>query len=99
MTLALGIESVAEFETHEHATKPGDICLLCSDGLCEMVEDDDIGMALSMFGANLELAARQLAHMANDNGGRDNVSVILARVVKEYPAARGLKTNVFGWLR
>ena len=65
--------------------KPGDIYLLCSDGLCDMVEDEDIGMTLQTLGGNLKLAAQQLVQMANDNGGRDNVSVILVRVLREYP--------------
>ena len=67
--------------------KPGDIYLLCSDGLCDMVEDEDIGMTLQALGGNLKLAAQQLVQMANDNGGRDNVSVILVRVLREYPGA------------
>ncbi len=99
VTRALGIEPTVEPEIHEYETRPGDIYLLCSDGLCDMVEDEDIGMALSMLGANLKLAAQQLVQMANDNGGRDNVSVILVRVVKEYPAARGVMAKVFGWLK
>jgi protein phosphatase len=99
VTRALGIEPTVEPEIHEYHTKPGDIYLLCSDGLCDMVEDEDIAMALSMLGANLKLAAQQLVQMANDNGGRDNVSVILVRVVKEYPAARGVMAKVFGWLK
>ena len=74
---ALGIDPSVEPEIHEYPTKPGDIYLLCSDGLCDMVEDEDIGMTLQALGANLKLAAQQLVQMANDNGGRDNVSVIL----------------------
>ena len=54
-----------------------------------MVEDEDIGMTLQALGGNLKLAAQQLVQMANDNGGRDNVSVILVRVLREYPGARG----------
>ena len=69
--------------------EPGDIYLLCSDGLSDMVEDDEIGMTLQALGGNLKLAAQQLVQMANDNGGRDNVSVILVRVLREYPGARG----------
>ena len=99
VTRALGIDPTVEPELHEYETKPGDIYLLCSDGLCDMVEDDDIGTTLSMLGANLKLAGQQLVQMANDNGGRDNVSVILVRVVKEYPAARGVMAKVFGWLK
>ena len=99
VTRALGIDPSVEPEIHEYPTKPGDIFLLCSDGLCDMVEDEDIGMAVQALGANLNLAAQQLVQMANDNGGRDNVSVILVRVLREYPAARGVMGKVFAWLK
>jgi PPM family protein phosphatase len=99
VTKALGIDPVVEPEIHEYATKPGDVYLLCSDGLCDMVEDDDIGMTLQALGGNLKLAAQQLVQMANDNGGRDNVSVILVRVLREYPGARGVMAKVFAWLK
>jgi protein phosphatase len=99
VTKALGIDPSVEPEIHEYPTRPGDIYLLCSDGLCDMVEDEDIGMTLQTLGANLKLAAQQLVQMANDNGGRDNVSVILVRVLREYPGARGVMAKVFAWLK
>ncbi|HZM37171.1 MAG TPA: Stp1/IreP family PP2C-type Ser/Thr phosphatase [Burkholderiales bacterium] len=99
VTKALGIDPVVEPEIHEYPTKPGDIYLLCSDGLSDMVEDEDIGMALHALGGNLKLAAQQLVQMANDHGGRDNVSVILVRVLREYPGARGVMSKVFAWLK
>ena len=99
VTRALGIDPSVEPEIHEYPTKPGDIYLLCSDGLNDMVEDEDIGMAVETLGANLPLAAQQLVQMANDNGGRDNVSVILVRVLREYPAARGVMAKMFAWLK
>ena len=99
VTRALGIDPAVETEIHEYATLPGDIYLLCSDGLSDMVNDEDIGIALQALGANLELAARQLVQMANDKGGRDNVSVILIRILREYPAERGLASRIFGWFR
>ena len=99
VTRALGIDPSVEPELHEYPTKPGDIYLLCSDGLCDMVEDDDIGMAVQALGGNLNLAAQQLVQMANDNGGRDNVSVILVRVLREYPGPRGVMAKVFAWLK
>ena len=58
-----------------------------------------IGTTLRELGANLELAAQQLVQMANDNGGRDNVSVILVRVVREYPGPRGVVGKLFAWLK
>lgn len=99
VTKALGIDPSVEPEIHEYPARAGDLYLLCSDGLCDMVEDEDICMALEAFGANLNLAAQQLVQMANDNGGRDNVSVILVRVLREYPAARGVMAKVFAWLK
>jgi protein phosphatase len=99
VTKALGIDPIVEPEIHEYPTKIGDVYLLCSDGLCDMVEDEDIGMTLQALGGNLKLAAQQLVQMANDNGGRDNVSVILVRVLREYPGARGVMAKVFAWLK
>ena len=99
VTKALGIDPTVEPEINEYDAQVGDIYLLCSDGLCDMETDEDIGMTLSMLGANLKLATQQLVQMANDNGGRDNVSVILVRVLKEYPAARGVMSKFFAWLK
>ena len=100
VTKALGIDPTVEPEIHEYPTRSGDIFLLCSDGLCDMVEDEDIAMTLQTLGkGNLKLAAQHLVQMANDNGGRDNVSVILVRVLREYPGRRGVMGKVFGWLK
>lgn len=99
VTKALGIDPTVEPEIREYETRPGDIYLLCSDGLPDMVEDEDISMTLEALGANLKLAAQQLVQMANDNGGKDNVSVILVRVQREYPAARGVVGKFLGWLK
>jgi len=99
VTRALGIDPAVEPEIHEYETRPGDLYLLCSDGLCDMVGDEDIGDALRAFGSNLGLAAQQLVQMANDNGGRDNVSVILVRVLRDYPGPRGVVGKLFAWLK
>jgi protein phosphatase len=99
VTRALGIDPTVEPEIHEYETQVGDIYLLCSDGLCDMVSNEDIGMALQTLGGNLGLCAQHLVQTANDNGGRDNVSVILVRVQRDYAAPRGVLAKVFGWLR
>jgi len=99
VTRALGIDPSVEPEIHDYDAQPGDIYLLCSDGLCDMVSDEDIGMALQTLGANLRLCAQQLVQMANDNGGRDNVSVILARVLRDYAAPRGFMARLASWFR
>jgi protein phosphatase len=99
VTRALGIDPSVEPETHEYPVRPGDVYLLCSDGLCDMVDDADIGVTLNALGGNLKMAAQHLVQMANDNGGRDNVSVILVRVLREYPGPRGVMAKVFAWLK
>lgn len=99
VTRALGVDKTVEAEIHEYPVLPGDLYLLCSDGLNDMVEDDEIGMTLEALGANLRLCASQLVQMANDNGGRDNVSVILVRVKQAFPAPRGFWQRFLTWLR
>lgn len=99
VTRAVGVDPEVQAEIHDHSVMPGDVYLLCSDGLNDMVEDDEIAMTLGALSANLELCATQLIQMANDNGGRDNVSVILVRVKGEYPAARGWAARFMAWFK
>lgn len=99
VTRAVGIDPEIETEVHTHAVAAGDIYLLCSDGLSDMVTDEEIQVTLSALKANLQLAADQLVQQANDNGGRDNVSVVLVRVLKEFPARAGLVTKLKSWFR
>ena len=99
VTRALGVDPEVETELHDYAVQPGDIYLLCSDGLNDMVEDEEIQLTLQTLAANLELAATQLIQMANDNGGRDNVSVILVKVLRDFPADRGWRSKFMTWLR
>lgn len=89
VTRALGIDSQVEPEIHVHEAKPEDVYLLCSDGLNDMVEDEEIRLTLLTLRANLPLAARQLIQLANDNGGRDNVSVVLVRIKQDFSTQRG----------
>ncbi|MDQ5881202.1 MAG: family protein phosphatase [Pseudomonadota bacterium] len=99
VTRALGVDPEVETELHDHDVLPGDIYLLCSDGLNDMVEDEETALTLQALGANLELAATQLIQMANDNGGRDNVSVILVKVLREFPAAKGWWAKLLNWFK
>lgn len=78
VTRALGIEARVTLETTDHPVQPGDLYLLCSDGLSEMVSDADICTVLLQKNS-LSYKATLLVSMANDNGGRDNISVILAK--------------------
>lgn len=94
VTRAVGIDADVVPEVLVHEVQLGDVYLLCSDGLNDMVEDEDIGSTLAMLKANLSLAATQLIEMANDNGGRDNVSVILIKVNGDFAAPRSWLANL-----
>jgi protein phosphatase len=97
VTRALGVEPQVEVEVQEHPVDKGDIFILCSDGLSDMVEDEDIRLTISTFGANLDTVAKQLIQLANENGGRDNVSVVLAQANEAFPASRGVMDKLLGW--
>lgn len=99
VTRAVGIDPEVELEVHEHDVEVGDIYLLCSDGLPDLVEDAEIHAVLSGWSSNLEMAARQLVQMANDNGGKDNISVILAKVLKPFAAEHSWYDNFLNWLK
>jgi PPM family protein phosphatase len=90
VTRALGVDATVDVEITETPAEKGDVYLLCSDGLSDMVDDADIQLTINTFGANLETVARQLVQLSNDNGGRDNVSVVLVRVLDAFPAQRGV---------
>lgn len=97
VTRALGVEPQVEVEVQEHPVDKGDVYILCSDGLSDMVEDEDIRLTISTFGANLDTVAKQLIQLANENGGRDNVSVVLAQANEAFPASRGVMDKLLGW--
>lgn len=80
---ALGVHEKIEADIAEHAVHANDVYLLCSDGLNDMVDDADIELALKELQVNLPLAANQLIQMAIDNGGHDNVSVLIAKVLPQ----------------
>lgn len=76
LTRAVGVGPHLEVDIISGQASPGDIFLLCSDGLYNMVSEEEIEAVL-LFDAPLTLRAEILVNMANDNGGRDNVSVTL----------------------
>lgn len=94
VTRALGVEDTVMLEVHEHRVDPGDIYLMCSDGLSDMVSDADIASVIS-GGVSLEQKARQLIAAANEGGGRDNISVLLIQV-EEALVKRGLLSRMLG---
>ncbi|MGZ8269879.1 MAG: Stp1/IreP family PP2C-type Ser/Thr phosphatase [Methylophilus sp.] len=84
VTRALGVESEVDLELSTFDVAIGDIYLLCSDGLTEMVEEDEIRTTLIGNSDDLAHAANTLVQKANQHGGKDNISVILIEVLAEF---------------
>ena len=99
VTRAVGVDADVKPDLQEEPVEPGDTFVLCSDGLSDLVADDDMHSTLKEYGNNLEEAASVLVNMANENGGKDNISVILARALKPFPASKGSwYSRLLGWL-
>ncbi|MCC2676556.1 MAG: protein phosphatase (Phosphoprotein phosphatase)-like protein, partial [Ramlibacter sp.] len=77
VTRALGVEDAVLLEVNEHKVEPGDLYLMCSDGLSDMLDDEAIARIMASE-VPLEQKSVQLVDAANANGGRDNISVLLA---------------------
>ncbi len=77
VTRALGVEDAVMLDVSEHRTEAGDLYLMCSDGLSDMLKDADIA-DIMLGDGSLEQKAKQLIAAANGAGGRDNISVLLA---------------------
>ncbi len=97
VTRALGVGPTVEAEVHEHKTRTGDIYLMCSDGLSDLVADADIETTFKELGNNLSEVAGHLVNVANASGGKDNISIVLARVSKPYPADGNLISKITNW--
>jgi protein phosphatase len=87
VTRALGVEDTVLLETHLHDLQPGDLILMCSDGLSDMIDDEEIAAVLQST-HELPAAGAALVAAANAAGGRDNIAVILMRVRGE-PSSSG----------
>jgi len=85
VTRALGVEPGVEPDLVEDIVREGDIYLMSSDGLTDVVSDEAIAHVLMEQQAQLPKAAKLLIDMANKAGGPDNISVILIRAVREKP--------------
>lgn len=99
VTRALGVEPTVEVEVQEYEVERGDVYLLCSDGLPDMVEDEDIHLTISTFNASLDVVGQQLVQLSNEHGGRDNISVMLAEVLDSFAAKRGFMERLSGLFR
>ncbi len=78
LTQAIGLENMLEPEVLRLTYKPGDVFLLCSDGLSDLVADEAIAHILEETYPNYQEASQALIQAALDAGGNDNVTVVLA---------------------
>ena len=92
VTRALGIEAVVPADIAEYRVEAEDVYVLCSDGLTDMVDAEVVREIVAAQRRDLAEAAAELIDIANQNGGRDNVSVVVIRVPAEF-----LPTG--GWLQ
>ena len=95
VTRALGVEPDVEPDVVEDITQPGDLYLMCSDGLTDVVPDEAIRLTMTQYPDDLRKIGSQLIQLANDAGGPDNISVILIRVNKSYHRKRGILSRLF----
>jgi PPM family protein phosphatase len=94
VTRALGVEDSVQTEVNEYRVELGDLYVMCSDGLSDMVGDAQIA-AILLAEPQWALAAQKLVDAANEAGGRDNISVLLVKA-ESGGAKRGFLSKLFG---
>jgi protein phosphatase len=93
ITRALGTDPDGDVDTFTVEGRPGDVFVLCSDGLTDMIGDTEIGEVLSQRRASLDDAADELVRRANRAGGQDNITVVAFELTDE-PDERTLEQTV-----
>jgi serine/threonine protein phosphatase PrpC len=88
ITRALGTEAEVEVDTRTLDVAPGDLVVLCSDGLSAMVRDGEIARVVEASDRDPHAAAEALVRAANEHGGDDNVTVVVFELVEGEPAER-----------
>ena len=97
VTRALGVEPAVTVDLIEDPVEVGDVMLICSDGLSDMLDDEAIRLTLTQFADNLPKAAEALVGAANERGGKDNVSVVLARIDASMARGRRWYERLMEW--
>ncbi|XCP86603.1 Stp1/IreP family PP2C-type Ser/Thr phosphatase [Roseburia hominis] len=78
ITRAIGVKAKVDADFFEHGLKKGDTILMCTDGLCNMVDDEEI-FSIIKGARDIVEAGQMLIDRANENGGKDNIGVVLAQ--------------------
>jgi len=95
VTRAVGIDETVQIDIQEDIALPNDIYLLCSDGVTDMIEDHLIKSAMLDNEDNLEKASTEIIRLANEYGGKDNISALLVKPIKSFPAKNSLFSRFF----
>ena len=95
VTRAVGVDELVDLEIHDYPVEPGDLLLMCSDGLSDMLTDEQIEQLLQT-NDSLPAAGAMLVQAANAAGGRDNIAVVLARA---KPGTRDLGKSWWSFWR
>lgn len=94
VTRAVGVNPEVEIDLLEDVGQPQDIYLLCSDGLNDMIDDGLIRDIMLNYQKNIDRIATELVKQANEHGGKDNVSALLAKPTKSYPASNNWLSKI-----
>jgi protein phosphatase len=95
VTRAIGIDKNVQIDVQEDIAMVDDIYLLCSDGVTDMIEDELIKTAMLDNKDDLEKAASEIIRLANEHGGKDNISALLVKPIKSFPAKNSLFSRFF----
>ena len=95
ITRAIGIDKKVQIDIQEDIAMVNDVYLLCSDGVTDMIDDDLIKSTMIENSQNLEKAASEIIRLANEHGGKDNISAILVKPIKSFPAENSLFSRFF----
>lgn len=100
ITRAMGVDYDVTPDIEEHSVRDGDVYMLCSDGLSDLVARNEINEIFNnLESVTLQATCNGLVFKANQNGGRDNISVILIKTaLAKKPLIRG-SDSIFGWLK
>ncbi len=80
ITRALGMQDHVVVDLQRDDPQPGDVYVLCSDGLSGMVSDDDITQIVTLGAGDIREACRMLIRRANERGGEDNITAVLIKI-------------------
>jgi len=95
VTRAIGIADNAQIDIQEDVAMVNDIYLLCSDGVTDMIDDNLIKTTMLENENDIEKAASEIIRLANEHGGKDNISALLIKPIKPFPAKNSLFSQFF----